>query len=815
MNLKSDSRAPPVVAAMRLMLCGQVQGIGMRPAIARLADQLGLAGRVWNSTGGVEVHVEGPQLVVDQFVNELPRRLPTAAVIKSVQSAPGGPVSAKAFEIVPFEIDHPPLRGSWSEPGRAHAETGGCKTNAPDTDTLPKSSFLAFDPPGGRVYPLKTIVPPDVVACQQCLDEFCDTGDRRHRYPFTSCAECGPRYSIIEAMPFERADTSMSVFPLCPRCEAEYASPADRRFHAQTIACAECGPQIWIEDAEGKVIARASDAIRAAASTIHHGRIVALRGLGGYQVLVDATSPDAVSRLRCRKRRLAKPLAVMVASLDAADEIACLNDTAREVINSRAGPIVIAPLRQPAQIASTVMTDHPSASRAMIGLMLPTTPLHHLLLGATGRPLVCTSGNLEGEPISYEPSDASSRLAGVADLWLHHDRPIVRPVDDSVVRVMANRPVVIRSARGFAPRRLELPHSEPSIALGGQQKTAIAISNGEQAVLGPHIGDLDNLATRQRWIEHIDDLSRLYGVTDGGKIADLHPDYFSIQCFSRQGAERSSTRLQRVQHHHAHIAAGMLEHGWLDREVLGVAMDGTGYGADGMIWGGEFLRVSPRGFRRVGHLRELALVGGERAIRQPWRVATALVRDAVGGQAAAALNFQTGNAASLLPVLMRPALAPPTTSAGRLFDGVAALVLGIEQCDFEGQAAMLLEAACEPTEPDTYPFDIQDGQTLQLDWRPLIKRVMADRARGVAPSAMAMRFHRGLAVAIFRVARRYESLPVVLGGGVFQNRVLVELLVEMFAEVSQPMRFPVIIPPGDGGLAAGQLAVAAAAGGRR
>jgi hydrogenase maturation protein HypF len=363
---------------------------------------------------------------------------------------------------------------------------------------------------------------------------------------------------------------------------------------------------------------------------------------------------------------------------------------------------------------------------------------------------------------------------------------------------------MIRLARGYAPLPLELATDGAMVALGGHQKTSLALGNGAQAVLGPHIGDLDTVATRQRFVEQLADLSELYGMAEYQVACDQHPEYFTTAW-----AENRSGRPVRAQHHHAHIVAGMLEHGWLDRQVLGVSFDGTGYGADGAVWGGEFLLATAAGFQRIGHLRPFSLAGGERAVREPWRVATALARETLGDADAARLAWQTGDARSLLPVLRSPRLSPTTTSAGRLFDGVAALVLGVEQCEFEGQAAMWLEAACDLSAHGQYDILVDGGRPQQLDWRPLVRQVLCERSAGVSPAAMAMRFHRGLADAIFRFCRIHSPLPVVLGGGVFQNRVLVERLAEQFAETRQPLGLPGLIPPNDGGLAAGQLAIAA------
>jgi hydrogenase maturation protein HypF len=443
--------------------------------------------------------------------------------------------------------------------------------------------------------------------------------------------------------------------------------------------------------------------------------------------------------------------------------------------------------------------------------MLPTTPLHWLLLRKCRRPLVVTSGNLEGEPLVFRHDEAVCRLRDVADLWLEHDRPILRPIDDGVVRLIAGRTATIRLARGYAPLPLALDVREPALALGGHQKVALALTNGTQAVLGPHVGDLDTLASRERLLEQIGAMAQLYGVRPECWAVDKHPDYFTTQwALSQHGLTRS------VQHHHAHVVAGMLEHGWLDREVLGVAFDGTGYGADGTIWGGEFLRATATGFTRVGRLRPFGLPGGERAVREPWRVAVSLVEQAAGTEEARRLVFPYSNdaakcdASRLVGILHSPRFSPITSSAGRLFDGIAALALGTSHCQFEGQAAMLLEAVCDREEGGNYSIPRCSGQPDELDWRPLIVAVLRDRAGGVAPGVIAIRFHRGLAQAVASLCRAHLPLPVVLGGGVFQNRVLVELLTEAFTDTAQPLGLPGQIPVNDGGLAAGQLAVACA-----
>ena len=751
MNRQATLNRDRTLVAVRLTLIGRVQGIGLRPAVARWAGQLALTGRIGNTVNGVEIVVEGSAGAVDRFQTELCEHLPPAACVESMAREAIEPAGCAEFEIVR----------------------------------------------GERNGPLSARVPPDIAACEACLAETAALEGARSDYPMTSCTDCGPRYSIIETMPYERADTSMAAFPLCPRCLAEYESPNDRRFHAQTNACPQCGPQVWCCDASGRRVAERRDAIEAAAREIRSGRIVAVRGSGGYQLVADATSGPAIQRLRRRKARRGKPMAVMVASLDDAGRLARLDAVERQTLRSRAAPIVVVEARSPSPLAVEV-----GPGMNTVGLMLPTTPLHLLLLLRCGRPLVVTSGNREGEPLVYRREDALSRLREIADLWLEHDRPIVRPIDDSVVRVMAGRAVSIRLARGLAPLPLDLEATAPTLALGGHQKSAIALSNGRQSVLGPHIGDLDGVAACKRFSEQLSSLGQLYGVHASTLICDEHPDYFTSQWAARQ-----SLTLERVQHHHAHVVAGMLEHGWLDRQVLGVAFDGTGYGADGTIWGGEFLLSTAAAFTRAAHLRPFRLAGGDRAVREPWRVAVALVAQAAGSETAARSTFDEEQAGRVLSILNSARFSPVTTSIGRLFDGVAALVLGVTHCEFEGQAAMLLEAACDPLETGSYPIELESCSPQQLDWRPLIAQLLRDRSNGETPGRMAMRFHRGLAHAVARLCRRFAPMPVVLGGGVFQNRVLVELLQAEFHQQRQPCGLPGVIPPNDGGLAAGQLAV--------
>jgi hydrogenase maturation protein HypF len=745
--------------AVRVSIVGRVQGLGVRPAAARLAARLQIAGSAMNTADGLTLELEGSPSAVEQFLHDFPGFLPADACFDQMLVESLEPQHRRGFRLSAKHDD-------------------GSGTAA---------------------------VPLDRIVCENCLREVRRADDRRAEYPFTSCTSCGPRYSIVEVMPYDRAATTMDAFRMCDRCRGEYRGPEDRRFHAQTNACPRCGPQVRLVDEAGRITTGGS-ALDAAAAALGDGRIVALKGLGGYQLLVDATSVEAVRRLRERKGRKTKPLAVLVRSLDDAERLALLNDAERRLLADPAGPIVVVRRRAEATLTAEVAPGSNS-----VGLMLPTTPLHALLCDRVRRPLVCTSGNREGKPLAYDEQDAERELRGITDVWLHHNRTIARPVDDSVVRVVAGSPCFLRMARGYAPLVLPRPVGNidvPLVALGGEQKSAIALWNGSQAVLGPHVGDLTDAAICERWVEQLESLATLYGISlDSAEIVhDRHPNYFSTGWGARY------LRRQTMQHHHAHIAAVLLEHGELNREVLGLAWDGTGYGDDGTVWGGECLRATGRDYRRVAHLRLLPMVGGERAIREPWRVATAAVADALGPDTAAQLawpDVAPAQVQSVITAMSRPRLSPSTSSMGRLFDVVAALTLGTATAEDDGRPAMLLEQSCDVSDRGMYAFDYQ-VETGMIDWRPVVAGVVGDLHRGTSPGAVAMRFHRAVAELAGLVAAAHPDLPLVTAGGVFQNAVLVELLIERVADRGTGWLRSQIVPPGDGGLAAGQLAVAAA-----
>ncbi|EDL61117.1 carbamoyltransferase HypF [Gimesia maris] len=738
--------------AIRITLSGRVQGIGLRPAVARRARELRLAGSICNTTEGIELQIEGPEKVVEEFERDLENYLPDETIIHQKTRETTKNCGSERFDII-------------------EKQTSG---------------------------PLAARVPADIAVCQDCLAELADPADHRFGYAFLSCTRCGPRYSLLHSMPYERGQTGMSKYDLCSHCQREYDSPVDCRFHAQTIACPQCGPRVWCTSTTGETNDSDTEAIQSAARALQQGAIVGLKGLGGYQLLVDATSEAAVQMLREKKQRLGKPLAVMVTDLIAARKLAMMNDAEAETLASPAAPIVLLQAHENSPIAGNV---NPGLNT--VGVMLPTTPLHWLLLQQCDFPLVVTSANREGEPLFYQDRSHSEKINTLADCWLEHDRPIERPIDDSVVRWMAGRLVTIRLARGLAPLSLDLEHPQPAIALGGHQKAAVALNNGAQSVLAPHIGDLESLAVCERYEEQLESLQQLYAVSQADYICDEHPDYFTSN-----RASQPVSRVERVQHHHAHIVAGMLEQGWLDRQVLGVAFDGTGRGDDQTIWGGEFLLSTAAQYTRVGHLKPFLLPGGEAAVREPYRVAVSLMTETLGSEAALNTGIKTELVRPVLQIIKSKRLSPRTSSVGRLFDGVAALVLGVTHSEYEGQAAMLLEASCDLAEAGSYEMPLSQGAPFQLDWRPCIAAILRDRKAGVSTGVMAMRFHRGLARGTARLCRQFMPLSVVLGGGVFQNRCLVELLAEELRQNDQPLGLPGRIPPNDGGLAAGQLAVA-------
>lgn len=761
--------------AEEIVVTGIVQGVGFRPFVYRLACRLGLAGAVRNAGDRVIIHVGGSRSALDAFASALRDEAPVLARVEKIDRRPAPP-PAEGFRIA----------GS----GAGTVSVG---------------------------------VVPDVAICPACLAEIADPAARRHRYAFTNCTDCGPRFSIVTGLPYDRPATTMAGFPLCPACRAEYDDPADRRFHAQPIACPACGPRLWVEEIApglpGAEPAAADDPIARAAGLLRAGRILAVKGIGGFHVACDATDPDAVAELRARKRRPAKPLAVM-ADLPTARTLCDISEQEAEALAHPSAPILLLPLKPNAALAPGI-----APGQRHVGLMLPCTPLHHLLLAEAGRPLVMTSGNRSSEPQVFRDAEARQGLAGIVDAILMHDRPIARRLDDSVARHAAGGLRVMRRGRGLAPLPLPLPEdfadAPPVLAMGGELKSALCLSHGAKALLSHHLGDLDEPATGDAFETALADYTALFSHRPAVVAVDLHPDYRATR-LGLARAEAAGLPVELVQHHHAHIAAAMAENGWrrADGRVVGIALDGLGLGEDSTAWGAEVLVCDYHASRRVARLSAIPLAGGDAASREPWRVLLAhldraLGRPAVDRDPHLARLFAGKPMATLRAMMEKGLNAPRASSAGRLFDAVAALLgLAPNRLSHEGEAAMALEALAEG-EAAPYPFAIgAEAGLTEIDPAPLWRALVADIAAGRLPAAMAAAFHAGLAAAFATAAAGIAATEglsaVALSGGVFQNaRLLAETVRQIEGRGLRPL-VPAQVPANDGGLAFGQAVVAAA-----
>ncbi len=827
------SIAHPQVRRLRLAIRGAVQGVGFRPFVFRLAGELGLKGWVNNGPEGVCIEAEGGAAELEQFRLRVESEKPPRSFIQSLEATWLDAAGYGSFEI------------------RA-SQAGGAKS---------------------------ALVLPDIATCPECLREILDPGDRRWFYPFTNCTNCGPRFSILEALPYDRANTSMKRFAMCPQCQAEYDDPRNRRFHAQPNACPRCGPHIELWEREGKALAggpgRAGEpqvrdgqearvVLEAAVQAVRAGRILALKGLGGFQLLVAAGDEEAVQRLRRLKHREEKPFALMFPALAAVRAVCEVSPAEERLLLSPEAPIVL--LRRlrpkglsspPDGLASALAPGNPN-----LGVMLPYTPLHHLLLSLLDTPVVATSGNLSDEPICTSEAEALDRLGGIADLFLVHDRPIVRHMDDSIARVMMGRELVLRRARGYAPlpvqvgaeggrRRAESGGQKSEVegegrgsilGVGAHLKNTVALLVGSQAFISQHIGDLETEAAYEAFRRVIGDFEKLYESAPAILAVDAHPDYPS----TKYALERSSShgpavgpRVVTVQHHLAHVLSCMAEN-QLSPPVLGISWDGTGYGLDGTVWGGEFFVVTEGGWERLASLRPFPLPGGERAVKEPRRSALgalfAMMGDAVfqHEELPSVRAFSPAELATLKTMLAGRVNSPLTSSAGRLFDAVASLVGLRQKVRFEAQAAMELEFALEGTQTvETYPFSLEGSATpgrrspgeggselrlptpdvrqtaaLTVNWAPLLTEIIAEVKGGAGLGLISARFHNTLAEIMVEVARRAGQERVVLSGGCFQNRYLAERAVGRLAAEGFRPYWHQRVPPNDGGIGLGQVVAA-------
>jgi hydrogenase maturation protein HypF len=745
---------------------GAVQGVGFRPFVYRLAREEGLAGRVWNDSAGVAIEAFGPHDALERFASRLMCDGPLPSRLDHVLQRSIGFETRESFEIV--ESD--------------------------------------------RVAGRRVSIPADIAICPECLAEIFDPLNRRFRYAFTNCTNCGPRFTIARDVPYDRITTTMAAFEMCTECRREYDTPDNRRFHCESNACPECGPRLSLWAPRGELVS-SGDPVKCAAHALCQGQIVAVKGLGGFHLACDAGSSAAVGCLRARKRRDEKPFAVMVRRLADAERLAVLTAADRELLESPERPVVIVRRRTDAALAPEIAPGSP-----LVGLIIAYTPLHHLLLAQAQRPMVMTSGNVSEEPIAYRNDEALRRLAGIADLVILHDREIVARCDDSVARLIAGTPTLLRRSRGYVPRpvRVTRPFAEPVLAVGSQLKNTFCLGVDDCAWLGPHVGDLDNLETTEAFEESVERMERFVGVRAKIIAHDLHPDYIS----TRYALDRSGTIKIAVQHHHAHVASAMAEHG-LREPVLGVAYDGTGLGADGAMWGGELLLAGLSEFQRIATFRPIALAGGDRAIRDVWRLAFALAYDAFDGDFSVESlplfrALDPAVVATVRGMIRTKFNCAAAHGVGRYFDAVGALVFARTTARYEGQVAMMLNNAADDAaeERGTYAFAIcRAREPWNVDLRPAVRKIVEEASARKDPRRIAARFHNTLIAAtslmLHAAIAEHGRLPIVLTGGCFQNPLLARGIAAALRGISN-VYLHRDVPPGDGGIALGQAMVAQA-----
>ena len=734
---------------------GVVQGVGFRPFVYALATGLGLTGLVGNDLDGVFAEVEGPEAAVAEFLGRLELQAPPLARIERVTTRALRPVRSASFVIAASE-----------------SQTGL----------------------------RRTLISADTATCADCLRELADPGDRRHEYPFINCTNCGPRFTIVRDVPYDRPLTTMAPFTMCERCAAEYHDPADRRFHAQPTCCPACGPRLSLENQPG--LDHHENPIQAAVELLRGGRVLAVKGLGGYHLAADAACEQAVAALRQRKHREDKPFAVMAADLAAAAELAEVDETAAALLTSPARPIVLLPRRP-----GTTVAQATAPGNRQLGVMLPYTPLHHLLLAAVARPIVLTSGNVSDEPIVYRDDEARATLKDIADAFLTHDRAIHVRTDDSVARSFRGRPMLLRRSRGYVPEPLAVATGfpRPVLACGAELKNTFCLARGRHAFVSQHIGDLENAETLRSFTEGIEHFRRLFDIDPEVVAHDLHPEYLSTKY-----ALELDLPAEGVQHHHAHIASCLADNGETG-PVIGVAFDGTGYGTDGTIWGGEFLTASLAAFERGGHLAPVPMPGGAAAIRQPWRMAAAYVADPE------VARRHQDHWPAVIAMAAKGINSPLTSSAGRLFDAAAAILGVRDAINYEGQAAVELEQLAEtltPAETRAYPAAVEAGVPFTIRGSDLLHAVIEDRTDGVPAPVIAARFHHGVAALIeagcLLMRERYDLGTVALSGGVFQNLLLLSATVARLEARGFRVLLHSRVPCNDGGISLGQAVVASA-----
>ncbi|MGM0381623.1 MAG: carbamoyltransferase HypF [bacterium] len=753
------------LAAYSVKITGTVQGVGFRPFVYRLADRFDLTGRVRNDSAGVEISVEGPADNLQKFLSALQEEVPPAARVELFEYSEIQPENYSEFKI---------------------EKSSG--TGKIEVDILP-----------------------DLATCADCREELFDPSDRRHRYSFINCTNCGPRYSIIQSLPYDRPRTTMEKFEMCPECQKEYEEPLDRRFHAQPNACPECGPHLEWTDSCGKVKETRNEALARCVELVEKEEVVAVKGLGGFHLLADGRSPAAVDKLRRGKKRPSKPLALMYPDLQRLEEDCRVDGREEDVLLSAESPIVLLEKRKEISIAPGV-----APGVADLGAMLPYTPLHHLLLDELGFPVVASSGNISGQPICIDNEEAIEKLGGIVGGFLMHNRPILRRVDDSVVRVVDGELQVIRRARGYAPRPVGKVENLPNmLAAGPRKKNTVGISRNGQLILSQHLGDLDSAASVDNFEQTIQDLQQLYELDPEGVVSDLHPDYYSTNYARNRELENIS-----VQHHHAHAVSCMVDNQLnLQERVLAVCWDGTGYGRDGTIWGGEFLQVTGGDFSRIAHLRQFNLPGSDRAVMEPRRSLLGILFETGELAERTVVDelslFDKNEFETVVKALESNINSPRTSSMGRLFDAFSALVGLAPVVDYSGQAPAELEKLARNFQVDNkgittgFNFEIHARENkLVVDWAPVFKSAVDKINNGMGKTRLAYEFHQALGDLIVEIARRQKLENVILTGGCFQNKLLTELSLAKLRRADFTPYIHKTIPPNDGGIAAGQLAVA-------
>ena len=751
---------------MRISVRGVVQGVGFRPFVYQLATKHNLKGWVCNTSGDVKIEVEGERRALDRFLNDLVTLAPPLARLEdiSVTNHPSQGYSG-------FEIRH-----SIAEEGKYQ------------------------------------LVSPDIATCKPCLDEVLTPSDRRYRYPFTNCTNCGPRFTIIEDIPYDRPQTTMRSFKMCSQCQREYDDPMDRRFHAQPNACPKCGPSLKLVDGAGNPVP-CDDALAAAARFLKEDKVLAIKGIGGFLLACDATSEKAVKLLRERKRRPFKPLAIMVATLDDVKKHCLVSEKEAELLTSPQCPIVLLRLKEGSTVSPSV-----APNLKYLGVMLPYTPMHHVLLRETGLPLVMTSGNLSEEPIAKDNDEALRRLKGIPDYFLLHNRDIYSRYDDSVTIVELNKPRIVRRARGYAPYPVHLPFkSKQVLACGAELKNTFCLTKDSYAFVSQHIGDLENLETMEHFETTLELYRKLFRIVPEVVAYDMHPEYLSTKYARSLGADHKELKLVPVQHHHAHIVSCMVENG-VENKVIGVSFDGTGYGSDGHIWGGEFLIADYKGFARAGHLEYVPLPGGTVAIERPYRMAISYLLTLLGKDALTPYLAFLKEVSSLELELIKKQLekginSPLTSSCGRLFDAVSALIGIRGKIYYEAQAAIEMEMAADKSERGSYPFAIveQNGVNI-VHLKELFGGIINDLKSGVSQARIAAKFHRTMAEMVVQMCQRLSEKSgintVALSGGVFQNRLLLRLTVAALEGAGFQVLTHSKVPTNDGGVSLGQAVIA-------